>query len=272
VVTTAIPVVGRAGTNLSSAAYRYTYDVVVPVAILVALAIVPMWWQKIRTRPAVWVVPALLTLSMAASTWVPAQAWARNEAKQYVRNAVAGFSMIPAGQAVITQGVPKDLVPDLLWNYASTEAVLAPQPGAPQFTTYADDTLFGFARDGSVEEQQVQGPKALPGPDPQCGYRITSTPRAVPLEAELIDWGFMARVAYFTDATTRLHMAVGDDIHSVPLQKDGLHAVFFPVWGPGRDVLLSVDGDAVVCVTDLMIGNRVHATGETVALLPAPLD
>ncbi len=273
VVTTAIPVVGRAGTNLSSAAYRYTYDVVLPVAILLTLALVPMWWQQVRTRPSLWLVPVALSVSMAVSTWVPAQAWARNEAKQYVSNAVAGFPTIPEGQTVITQGVPKDLVPDLLWNYASTQAVLSPQPGAPQFSTYADDTLFGFARDGAVEKQEVQGPRAVPGPDPECGYRITSTPRSVPLEAELIDWGFMARVAYFTDATTDLHMAVGRDIHSVPLQKDGLRAVYFPVWGPGRDVLLSVDGDAVVCVTELTIGNRVHpGTGEAVALTPGPLE
>ena len=259
-ITTLIPVIGRAGTNLSSAAYRYTYDVVAPVTVLVVLALVPMWWQHRRTGRQVRLVIIGLVVSMGVSTWVPAAAWGRNEAKDYVRSAVQGFSTIPESQIVMPQRVPEDLVPGLLWQYANTEAVLSPQPGAPEFGDTAYGTLFGFAADGSLQTQDVLGPTSLPGPDPDCGYAVTDVPRSIPLDSDVIAWSFLARVAYFSANATTLNVAIGGQIQTVDLPASDLTSVYFPVMGPGRDVLVSVGTPGVTaCVTDLRIGNRVVA-------------
>ncbi len=123
--------------------------------------------------------------------------------------AVLGFADIPPNQTLIPQGVPEDLVPGLLVQYANTRAVMSPQPGAPVFSETTRGTLYGFSDDGSVEVQDVVGPTSPEGPDRDCGYAVTSSPRTVPLQGRLIAWIYLARVAYFSQTDTTLNIAVG---------------------------------------------------------------
>src|SRR5690606_11032336 len=128
----------------------------------------------------------------------PARDWMGNQARVYMANAASGFQLIPEGQTVLNQGVPEDLIhPGLMAPYANAEVVMTPVPGAPTFGTYAADRLFGFDSDGNVREQTVLGPTSLPGPDANCGYAVTTAPRSVPLDGDVIAWDFYARVAYF---------------------------------------------------------------------------
>ncbi|MEZ5157375.1 MAG: hypothetical protein R2720_11370 [Candidatus Nanopelagicales bacterium] len=267
---TALPVLGRSGTNLASPAYRYTFDLVLPVTILLCLGLVPIWWQEGGRRARAWIVAGALAVSMVASTVVPAAAWGRNEARDYMGRAVLGFADIPPDQTVIAQRVPEDLVPGLLWQYANTRAVMSPQPGAPVFSDTTRGTLYGFADDGSVEVQDVEGPTSPEGPDRDCGYAVTSTPRTIPLDGRLIEWSYLARVAYFSQTDTVLNMAVGGQINTVDLPASGLDAVYFPVSGPGEEVLVSVGTPGVtVCVTEVRIGNRISPrTGAVVPFEP----
>lgn len=273
VAATALPVLARSGTNLSSPAYRYTYDVVVPVVILVTLALVPMWWCTMTRSSLPIVVTGGLAVSMAVSTVSPASAWAANGAEEYVGNAVAGFPSIATSQSLMPQGVPEDLVPGLLWQYANTNAVLSPQPGAPNFDSTARGRLLGFDAEGRVVDQDVEGPRSPDGPDPDCGWAVTDVPRTIPLDGGLIAWDFVARVAYFSATDTTLNLAVGGQIHSVPLPASDLDAVYFRVTGPGDEVLVSVGTPSVtVCVTEVRIGNRVEsATGAPVPWPPGPI-
>lgn len=259
----------RSGTAVESVAYRYTFDILWPVAVLMVLSVVPMRWQEDRTSAPGTAVVGLVIVSALVSTVVPARDWIGNESAKYMANAVAGFQQIPAGQLVLNQGVPNDLIhPALMAPYANAQVVFTPQPGAPTFADYAADTLWGFAPDGRVEIQDVTGPTSRPGPDPDCGYRVTDTPRTIPLNGKLIAWDFYARVAYFSGAETTLNLAVGGQIHTVPLRADGVRAVYFPVSGPGSDVLVSVGTPgATVCLTEVRIGNRVSSeSGELVTL------
>lgn len=270
---TALPVLARSGTDLSSPAYRYTFDVVLPTAILTVLALVPVWWEDSRTSRATIPVTAGLVLSMAFSTASPAIAWGQNDAEDYVVNAVSGFPSIPADQPVIPQGVPEDLVPGLLWQYANTEAVLLPQPGAPDFAPTTHGDLMGFGEEGQVSLQDVIGPRSPTGPDPDCGWAVTDVPRAIPLDGGLIAWDFLARVAYFSATDTTLNLAVGGQIYTVPLPAASLDAVYFPVTGPGEEILISIGTPGTtVCVTEVRVGNRVDsATGSPVPWPPGEL-
>ncbi|MBK6763709.1 MAG: hypothetical protein IPG68_10785 [Micrococcales bacterium] len=260
----------RAGSVVASVAYRYTFDLVWPVALLATLAVVPVFGEVRRvSRPGFAVLCGIIALAMW-STLVPARDWAGNPTKQYMANAATGFGLITDGR-VLDQGVPFDLIhPVLMAPYANARTVMTPQPGAPEFVGYAEQTMYGFAPDGRVEEQDVEGPASLTGPDADCGYRITDIPRTIPLDGRLIAWGFYARVAYFSGTDTTLNLAVGGQIHTVPLRAEGLRAVYFPVSGPGEEVLVSVGTPGVVaCITDLRIGNRISAqTGEQV---PTPI-
>ncbi len=269
-ITTAIPVLGRSGSTLATPAFRYTFDLVLPVTILLCLSLVPLWWQPDRGRLRSWLVAGGLAVSMVISTAVPAAAWGQNESRNYMARATSGFQSIPEGQPVIRQGVPEGLVRALMWQYANTEAVMTPHPGSPSFSDTATGFLYGFAADGSVEVQEVVGPRSPEGPDQGCGYAVTTTPRIVPLEGSLIRWKFMARVAYFSQTDTTLNVAFGGRIQSVELPASELAAIYFEVSGPGDEVALSISSsDATVCVTDVRIGNRVSpSTGEVVPFEP----
>jgi len=261
--------VARAGALVGSVAYRYTFDLVWPLTLLMVLGVFPALNQARRVwRPGV-VVMSLIVVSALMSTVVPARDWAANPGKEYMANAVSGFAQIPTGQTVIDQGVPFDLIDTgLMAPYANARTVMTPQPGAPEFGLVARDALWGWAEDGSVEEQKVVGPTSVPGPDPDCGYRVTDVPRSVPLDGKLIAWDFYARVAYFSGTDTTLNFAVGGRISSVALESGGLKAVYFPVNGPGQDVLVSVSTPGVsVCLTEIKIGNREsRRTGDVVPL------
>lgn len=267
--TSAIPVIGRSGTGVASPAYRYTYDTVLPVAVLLCLGLVPMWWQVGRGRWHSLAVAMGLSISMALSTTLPAFYWGGNKAKDYMQRAATTFGEIPPGQTVIPHRVPEGLLPGLLyWQYANTNVVMASQPGSPIFSQSTRGTLYGFSPDGSVELQEVDGPQSLPGPDPDCGYRITTSPVAIPLSGELIEWPFLARVAYFSGSDVTLNLAVGGEVHTVDLLATRLDAVYFPVSGPGEEVLVSVGTPGtVVCVTEVRIGNRVSAASGRVVPL-----
>ena len=153
--------------------------------------------------------------------------------------------------------------------YANAQVVMTPQPGAPVFGPYAPETLFGFGGDGRVEKQEVIGPVSPPGPDENCGYQVTDVPRTIPLDGKLIAWDFYARVAYFSGTQTTLNIAVGGQIHTVPLEAEGLRVVYLPVNGPAQDVLVSLGTPgAVACVTDVTVGNRVSPGSEDVVPLP----
>jgi hypothetical protein len=265
----ALAAYARAGSVVASVAYRYTFDFVWPLVLLLVLAVVPSVGEQRRTSRFGVVVLAAIIVSALWSTWVPARDWAGNPTKQYMANAARGFAQIPEGQGVLDQGVPYDLIhPGLMAPYANARTVMTPQPRAPMFAEFAEEDLYGFASDGSVETQDVDGPRSPSGPDEGCGYRVTDFPRTIPLDGRLIPWGFYARIAYFSGTDTTLNLAVGGQIHTVPLRSGGLRTVYFPVSGPGDEVLVSVGTPgAVSCVTDIRIGNRVSAqTGDIVPL------
>src|SRR5690606_15153406 len=103
--------------------------------------------------------------------------WGANPTRDYMANAAAGFDLVPEGTAVLDQGVPFDLIhPVLMAPYANARSVMTPQPGSPVFAGFAEEDMFGFASDGRVEKQDVDGPKSPTGPDANCGYRVTDAP------------------------------------------------------------------------------------------------
>lgn len=257
----------RVGDPVASIAYRYTFDALWPVILLISACFAKSTAERTYLRSLLVVAAAV---ALVVSAYPAAQAWRANLAGPYLARATSGFGSIAPGQQILPQGVPAGLVdPVLLAPYANTEVVLQPQAGAPMFADYADSVLLGFAQDGAVEEQTVSGPRSLPGPDPQCGYRITNVARSIPLDGKLIDWGFYARIAYFTGTPTSLNIASGGEITTVNLQAGPLSAVYLPVSGPGTDVLVSTGAPGVTaCVTEMVVGNRLHADGQTVALVP----
>lgn len=272
---TVVAGIARAGTSVASVAFRYTFDLAWPLAILVVLVLFPMWWQESRPSVRHGVISGsillLVCLSWVWSSVVPAQTWMQSDARDYVHRGVASLSRVPDGQVVLPQGVPPDLLnPVLTPRFANSAVVFTPIPGAPPFGDVAMDGLYGFAESGQVEEQELLGPTSEKGPVSRCGYAITSTVTPVPLDGDLIEWGFYARVVYFSGVDTTMNVAVGPEVTTIPITGGGLHSAYFRVSGPGSDVGLSInDPGRTVCVTEVTVGNRTHPGGGTVRLPPS---
>ena len=264
--------VARARSVVSSVAFRYTFDLAWPLALVVAITFVA---PVVETGgPSRWVWS--FTVGFACRLPFPPSCRPAigRATPEGVRGQRHSRVLAAAGWSVAADaGVPPDLIdPVLMRDYANSEVVLLPEPGAPPFADHVADELFGFAADGHLARQDVAGPRALPGPDPDCGYRVSDVPRELPFDGSLIAWPFYARIAYFSGSDTELNLAVGGQIHTVPLRSGGLSAVYLPVSGPGDSVLVSLNTPgAAACVTELRIGNRQDAaTGEQVPLpLPA---
>ena len=267
--------VARAGNPFASEAYRYTFDLVWPLGLLMVLSVVPLWWEGSRTSRWGGVLVVLVCVSAVFSSVVPARLWIANESRVYMANATRGFDLIPPDATVLAQGVPSGLVDPIgVSPFANTAAVMSPVPGAPSFGDVSEGRLLGFGPMGLVEEQTIQGPASVAGPDGRCGYQVTSVPRSIPLDGELISWAFYARVSYVSATDTTLNLAVGGQINSVPLRAGGQREVYFPVQGPGKDVLVSLGSESTIaCLNEIRIGNRVSlGSGDVVPIPPKGLS
>jgi hypothetical protein len=281
--------VARAGSFVASLGYRYTFDFALLVALFLALVMAPVSTRSpVAPRAKVlrdWLVRGrisgdlltgllLVTLatSMLLSMGTPVQAWHGTRVKDYVANGVGTFSRVPAGMDLLSQGVPQDLVhPVLMKPYASTQVVFTPQPGSPRFADTATDGLFGFDPDGRIVEQEILGPRSVPGPEGECGYGERGAPVVMPLDADLLGWIFYARLDYYSGAETTATVRVGPEVATVPI-RSGVHSVYFPTAGPAKAVEVDVvDADRPVCFVSVTVGNRVSkAGGDATPVLPPP--
>ena len=102
--------VARAGNPFASEAYRYTFDLVWPLGLLIVLSVVPFWWRVRERRDGAVFSSVLVCVSAVFSSVVPARLWIANESRVYMANATRGFDLIPPDATVLAQGVPSGLV------------------------------------------------------------------------------------------------------------------------------------------------------------------
>ncbi len=266
---TALAAYGRGGSVVASTGYRYTSDFWILLALFAGLLFYPTVWEKapfsphaqvlgrrgVRRQTVAVVAAALFLASSLISAVEPSLRWVNSQTKDYVATARTSLSSIPQTAQFLPQRTMTDLVhPLLMLPYASTEVVFSPDPAFRPFVDYSTDGLFGFANDGTAQQQFVAGITSQP--NGVCGYTVSTVPVVIPMTREVPQWSFVAQVSYLSDADTTVQMVIGPNTHEVPIRQ-GLHNVFFEVEGPVREVTVTATAPGVqTCVDLVSIGPR----------------
>lgn len=276
---TAVATYGRGGgTQIASSGYRYSSDFWILLALFLPLLFFPVRGESVDVRPQLRrvsrtglaaVAAAAFAVSCLVSAVEPGLRWVNSQTKDYVHTAQASMADIPADAEFLPQQTPTDLVHPLLMRpYASTEVVFAPDPAFRPFVRYSTGGLYGFALDGQAEQQWVGGDSSVPRGT--CGYAVSRVPVTIPMTEPVPAWSWVAEVAYLSSADTTITVRVGPDTHEVPL-REGLHNVFFEVWGPAAEVTAEATDDTTVCIDRVTIGART-GQGSAPQVFPAPAD
>lgn len=270
---TALAAYGRGGSVVASTGYRYTSDFWILLALFAGLLFYPTRSEtdpfsarasalaaRLRHRGisrqavAIGAGVAFLVSSLISSV-EPSLRWVNSQTKDYVATARDSMQAIPKSAQFLPQRTMTDLVhPLLMLPYASTEVVFSPDPAFRPFVEYSTDGLFGFANDGSAQQQFVAGIGSQP--NGVCGYKVSGVPVVIPMTREVPQWTFVAQVSYLSDGNTTVRMQVGPNTHDVPIRQ-GLHNVFFEVEGPVPEVTVTgTDPGVQTCIDLISIGPR----------------
>ncbi|MBF6125329.1 hypothetical protein IU504_07340 [Nocardia brasiliensis] len=194
--------------------------------------------RRFGSRTAV-ALTALFVVSSLCSTCTFVRSWRPSPTKTYVANvksALAHWDGVP----LLEQEVPWDVLNPLAYPQNSASRVLAPvsAPG-----TFADSTprLRMITDTGTVVDAQVWwNRRILPGPDPQCGYRIHGgDPVSVRLDGPMLEHEWTAQLNYLADRDGKLAVAFehGTPV-TVPVQA-GLNTVYVRLTGSGSALRIS---------------------------------
>ncbi|HNE88250.1 MAG TPA: hypothetical protein PK902_02800 [Actinomycetota bacterium] len=266
---TALAAYGRGGAAVASSGYRYTSDFWILLALFAGLLFYPTltevdpFSERVKalrargiTRQSVAVGAAVaFIVSSLISSVEPSLRWVNSQTKEYVTVARESMPSIPETAEFLPQKTMTDLIhPMLMLPFASTEVVFSPDPAFRPFVEYSTDGLFGFANDGTAQQQFVAGTPSQP--NGVCGYQVSATPVVIPMSKEVPQWSFVAQVSYLSDADTTVRMVIGPNTHEVPIRQ-GLHNVFFEVEGPVPDVTVTgTDPRVQTCIDLVSIGPR----------------
>ncbi|WP_433661858.1 hypothetical protein ACQPW1_06635 [Nocardia sp. CA-128927] len=184
-------------------------------------------------------VLALFVVSSLFSTCTFVRSWSPSPTKTYIANVKSAFADWD-GVPLLEQEVPWDVLNPLAYPQNLTSQVLAPitTPGA-----FADSTphLRMITDTGTLVEAQVWwNRRILPGPDPNCGYRIQGGTRVpIPLDGPMLDHEWTAQLNYLASQNGQLSVAFehGQPV-SVPIRQ-GLNTVFVRLVGSGTNLRIA---------------------------------
>lgn len=150
---------------------------------------------------------------------------------------VPGFVMWGAGY-------PDNTLSHLLTSFESVE-----------FATSATDTISVVDDQGRIQPMVVPPTRsAVPGPVPDCGYRLDTAPLVIPLDGPLTFSGWWVRMGYTATAPGIVTVVAGEERHSLALQP-GLHAVYFTASGDFSALEVTrFSGRGRVCTDEVTVG------------------
>jgi hypothetical protein len=182
--------------------------------------------------------------------------WADNPARTYFANARADLEEVEPGIALFDGAVPTAVVWRQLWP-ATIPSRLLPPTGA-EFDAFRPGQttaqLYDLGGDGHLRRSTVTGYAAVPGPLPECGYRIGADAVAVPLYFEAFYWDWVVELHYSARSSGTILLTAGDSVVEVPIT-EGDGTAFAYVTGAVSSLgLATTDPTNVVCADDITVG------------------
>ncbi|MFC9433235.1 hypothetical protein [Nocardia sp. NPDC057030] len=220
---------------------RYFADLGVTLSVVGALIVraSPRTTRWLPGRRIAIPVLALFVVSSLFSTYTFVRSWSPSPTKTYLANVKPALDRWD-GAPLLEQEVPWDVLNPLAYPQNLTPQVLAPiaAPG-----TFADSTphLRMITDAGTIVEAQVWwNRRILPGPDPDCGYRIrTADPLPIALDGPMLDHEWTAQLNYLAGSDGQLSVAMEHGrFVTVPVHK-GLSTVFVRLVGSGSTLRIA---------------------------------
>jgi hypothetical protein len=223
-------------------------------------------WSSARTAGRV-VVVAALVLGYIASSAVSLvrydRFWHPNPARPYVTTARAELATAPRSLVLFDDVVPQEVAWGLLYPYNRYSLFFAPLDGAPMTLKPGESSnqLAAFDKTGHLRLVSILGVHGVPGPRPQCGWRVGARPVTIDLQGRTGTGPDVLRIGYIANGDGVIEVSVGDTEQQVPMQY-GLHAVFLLVHGAADFVTLRVKtGSSALCTDEVAIGLPVGVPG-----------
>ncbi|MET8873948.1 hypothetical protein [Nocardia sp. NPDC004604] len=185
---------------------------------------------------------ALTVLFLVSSLWSTTtfvRSWHINPTKTYVTNVKSALAHSD-GAPMLEQEVPWTVLNPTTYPQNLTSHVLAPLASA---TTFADSTthLRMITDSGTIVEAAVWWNRSiLPGPDPNCGYRVRGPqPTDIPLDGPMLEHEWTVQLNYLANRDDRITVSFE---HGTPVSapvRTGLNTVYIRVTGSGSTLRIS---------------------------------
>ncbi|WP_433732951.1 hypothetical protein ACQP0C_11680 [Nocardia sp. CA-129566] len=185
---------------------------------------------------------ALTVLFLVSSLWSTAtfvRSWRTNPTKTYVTNVKSALAHSD-GAPLLEQEVPWTVLNPTAYPQNLTSRVLAPLASP---TTFADSTshLRMITDSGTIVEAAVWWNRSiLPGPDPNCGYRVRGPqPTDIPLDGPMLEHEWTVQLNYLANRDDRITVSFE---HGAPVPapvRTGLNTAYIRVTGSGSTLRIS---------------------------------
>ena len=243
---------------------RYLAD---SLPVLVLALGVSLWGPPTQTRHRIdndggsstpdfrWVVP-LVALSLGAgySNVDYVRSWTSPfPAEQYVKNVAAQSRSGPL--LIADQPVPEAVMSATSYPSNLPSRLFLPLGDSVEAVTSGTD-LEVLDTGGTVQPGVVTpGATSLPGPVTDCGYPITSRPRAVPVEGRPQDYFWWMQIAYLSGGDGSVWIEQ-DGVSQEYEIAAGLHRLFVQGEGTVDDLSIRVPpGQSGLCIDTVLVGN-----------------
>lgn len=252
-------------------ALRYSGDLIMPLAVVLALLLSPAIGERKAWRgPVAWVRDRLpkaapgrrvlvfvalnLFLASAVFSWagyVPG--WASNKGGDWASAASREINKLPAGVTVVDQPVPDTVRKRQVSAYSLSASVLAPFVAQSRWVSQSS-TLTAIDGYGFVGPGYVDGP-TLAGPIKGCGWKLApgaSATAGLALPLEQRQWLF--HMGYLSGAVGSFEIEIGASPTATVTVDQGLSNTFVAVEGGGSQIRMKNLTNSTVCVSNVAVG------------------
>jgi hypothetical protein len=193
--------------------------------------------------------------------------WQDNPGKAFIANARRDIAGLPPGTPLVDTDVPDSVVSRLAILDGKSEGLpsllFRPLPHRPPQLTAAPALAILDAK-GHVQSARVgvvDSVPAVPGPTPQCGWAIGTSPVDVPLAHDLADGTWAVQINYIATATVQGTVTAGTTTRAVTFAF-GHADLFLAASGRLSNIRISVAGTGgTLCVDTIGAGFPSPATG-----------
>lgn len=210
----------------------------------------------VRTPPR-WVAGAVALAVMASgivsSTSYVVAFRAHNQSRAYLDTAVADIERV-GNIDLINQELPEDVM-GLIFYPDNTTSDLLPMMTIHARFPQSAATLGMLDESGDLREVEVgNGVESVAGPDKDCGWRINSTGRTVPLTGAAFEFSWWLRIGYLASEDSPVRINAGDSTVDT-MVLSGLNDLFVHVDGNFDSIRISgLASDTTLCIGQILVG------------------